>query len=266
MFLIWGNSRDNTSQNASNLEVQTSLSGDLSIPPTPLLDKGHAALKFMRRKKGKGLQDLNGPIVVFTLNLRGVSASALMKSMQAQRRAILNKGDRILCLKTETATCPDLDFGIESASKDESTARHNPCERDDSDIDTSTIPTRWITREERRIAFPDQQSLNQHSSTAQHSTAQHSTSHIATLQYEHEHERLAASAIARQLQPLSDQPLWGRVNSNSPTWRSHARCRLETPLLAAFPLPPSPDRAFDPSFLEKAHRSLRPREGGGEAP
>jgi hypothetical protein len=47
-------SRDNTSQNASNLEVQTGLSGDLSIPPTPSLDKGHAALKFMRRKKGKG--------------------------------------------------------------------------------------------------------------------------------------------------------------------------------------------------------------------
>jgi hypothetical protein len=104
-----------------------------------------------------------------------------------------------------------LDFGIESASKDESTARHNPCERDDSDIDTSTIPARWITREERRIAFPDQQSLNQvcrraffasffslqHNSTA----AQHSTSHIAILQ--HEHERLAASAMARQLQPLS---------------------------------------------------------------
>jgi hypothetical protein len=40
--------------NTSDLEVQTSFRGDLTIPPTSSLDKGHIALKFMRRKKGKG--------------------------------------------------------------------------------------------------------------------------------------------------------------------------------------------------------------------
>jgi hypothetical protein len=91
---------------------------------------------------------------------------------------------------------------------------------------------------------------------------QHSTSHIATLQHEHEHEheRLAASAIARQLQPLSDQPLWGRVNSNSPTWRSHARCRLETPLLPAFPLPLT---GLRPLIPQKGSPQSAAEEGGG---
>lgn len=37
--------------NASDLEVQTSFRGDLTIPPTSSLDKGRIALKIMRREK-----------------------------------------------------------------------------------------------------------------------------------------------------------------------------------------------------------------------
>ena len=40
--------------NTSDLEVQTSVRGDLTIPPTSSLDKGRIALKVMRRKTGKG--------------------------------------------------------------------------------------------------------------------------------------------------------------------------------------------------------------------
>jgi len=40
--------------NASDLEVQTSFRGDLTISPTSSLDKGRIALKVMRRKTGKG--------------------------------------------------------------------------------------------------------------------------------------------------------------------------------------------------------------------
>jgi hypothetical protein len=185
-------------------------------------------------------------------------ALSCLLTSAAQSRAFLNKGDRILCLKTETATCPDLDFALRARPK--TSRQHDTIPAPDSrdDIDTSTTkdipyhtltdPARWITRKKSlsllfwvdlfryvlALSFFLSFFLSyflplfcflQH---AQHSTAQHSTSHSTVLQHT---TRLLGTCHHHH--PWTQPPFGGQVNSNSRTWRSHAKCK--TPSLPLFP-------------------------------
>lgn len=98
------------------------------------------------------------------------------------------------------------------------------------------------------------------SSPAPHSTAEHCTAPPASRNFRHsvsQHE--SSQQSVRQLQPSIEltAPLSG-AECDSNRAASAISCRVQHwKLLPSSTIPLSPDRASDPSFLEKAHRSLR---------
>ena len=184
--------------------------------------------------------------------------SCLLTSV-TQSRAFLNKGDRILCLKTETATCPDLDFALRARPK--TSRQHDTTPARETTLTqarrrhTSPDPARWITRKSLSLLFwidliryvlALSSILCSVSSSTHHSTAQH-------LPY----------TSSRHLPPPLDQPPLGAKSAQTAVERGDLMPSADwnSPLLSSpfrrLPL----NRAINPRS-SKGLTAVRGREGG----